>query len=124
MAVDLDELAARAREREPDWNEVREQRVLAALTRRAPAPRRPPLGWIAVGTFGIAAALLVVLWVWPEGAPLTAGSRLELEDGSVCMLEAHARVRAVERGPERMRIEQERGRVVYDVAHQPERTFE
>jgi transmembrane sensor len=125
MAVDLDALARRARERmEPEWNEVREQRVLAAVQKPRPV-RRAPVGWmVAAGTLSVAAAALLAVLVWPEEPAAVAGSRLELHDGSVCTLDEGARVRVAEQAADRVRLEQEGGRVHYDVSHRPGRSFE
>lgn len=127
MAIDLDELAARARERmEPDWNEHRERRVLDAV-RRAPPPGRrgaPIARWVAVSAAAVAVSAALVL-AWPGGDTLTAHpSRLELEDGSVCELESGAHLSASERSAALIRLIQTDGRVRYEVSHRPERTFE
>lgn len=127
MEVDLEELAARARERvEPSWDELRERRVLAAV-RRAPARKAPPraiLGRAAVA-LGVAAALLLAFGWWSNGGGSSARrSLLRLEDGSLCTLESGARLRASERSAELIRLVQTRGRVRYEVTHRPERTFE
>lgn len=127
MAIDLDELAARARERmEPGWNELREQRVLAEV-RRAPSSvrRSARIGRWTASMAVAAAVLLAAAIAWPsDGAAPDHRSRLELEDGSVCVLESGARLSASERSAEVVRLVQTHGRVRYEVSHRPERTFE
>ncbi|HEY8430668.1 MAG TPA: FecR domain-containing protein [Sandaracinaceae bacterium] len=128
MATDLDELAARARERmRPDWNEHRERRVLEAI-RRAPPSRRLRMAhrgrWIAAGAAAAVIGAVLVL-AWPDrDAVLEHPSRLELEDGSVCVLESGAHLSASARSAALIRLVQTDGRVRYEVSHRPERTFE
>ncbi len=121
MAVDLDELAARARDgMKPKWDDVREQRVLSAISR----PRRqraPKLAWIATSGLAVAVVILAVLLGWPKHP---RSGWLELEDGSTCALELGARLRVVSESSELVRLEQARGRVVYRVSHRRERAFE
>lgn len=127
MAVDLDKLAHRARERmEPSWNELREQRVLAAVRRAPPwQSRGARIGPWLTASAAVAVLFLVGVIAWPgEGAMDEPLSRLELEDGSVCVLESGARLSASERSRELIRLVQRNGRVRYDVSHRPERTFE
>ena len=126
----LDELARRASAQAPDWNDVREQRVLAAIQRapraRAAVSRRWPVAGAAVA---IAAAAALAVWWGPvrwgagEAPPDTAG-RLELADGSVCRLSPDARVRVLAQSEDLVRLEQTAGEVEYDVSHRPERAFE
>src|SRR5690606_31781005 len=114
MAVDLDKLAHRARERmEPSWNELREQRVLAAVRRAPPwQSRGARIGPWLTASAAVAVLFLVGVIAWPgEGAMDEPLSRLELEDGSVCVLESGARLSASERSRELIRLVQRNGRV-------------
>src|SRR5690606_26215871 len=111
---------------EPGWNELREQRVLAEV-RRAPSSvrRSARIGRWTASMAVAAAVLLAAAIAWPsDGAAPDHRSRLELEDGSVCVLESGARLSASERSAEVVRLVQTHGRVRYEVSHRPERTFE
>lgn len=143
MSVDLEELARRAKEVEPAWDDLREQRVLESIRRAPPsepeAPRRR-VAWIAAAAivvFGVSAGG----WLWVKGAsssnrvavvaprapsepPEAERSEMVLADGSTVALDADARVRLALQEPERVVLEQERGRAVYTVAQVPARSFE
>lgn len=137
MSDELEELARRAGEVEPAWDDLREQRVLESI-RRAPRPETPrrPIGpWLAAG----AAALVLVgaTWSWATDEPARTAeppgvsapvapdeSELVLADGSTVTLGPDARVRVLAQEPEQAVLEQERGRAVFAVTHAPERSFE
>ncbi|MAQ16848.1 MAG: hypothetical protein CMN30_18905 [Sandaracinus sp.] len=144
MTVDLDELARRAREVEPAWDDLREQRVLDGIRRGAaePTPARPRVGlWVAAGAFlvlaggGVLAAALLGGAPSPGRAPIASSegpgaaperareSRLGLADGSQVLLEAAAEVQVLEQGPTEVRLHQRAGTATYEVARRPERAF-
>jgi transmembrane sensor len=136
--MSAEELARKAH-RPPPWDDVRERRVLARVlrARAEPAPRpRWGIGVVAAG--GIAAAAALTLWIVrhpsaPSGkagavATLAASSAapassISLVDGSSAFLSPEANVAVVEQSSERVRIQQNRGRVRYEVRPDPKREF-
>ncbi len=142
MSVDLEELARRAKDVEPNWDDLREQRVLESIRRapRAePEPARPRVVWIAMAALVL---LSVAAGLWAAGllssappvaesepaappeVPTAERSEMVLADGSTVALDADARVRLALQEPARVVLEQERGRAVYTVARMPSRSFE
>lgn len=138
-----DELVTKARSAEPPWDEVREQRVLARIQdgrkgAAKPATRGPARG-VAIGAVALAAAAAVVLLVvtqsGDDAATRTADrdgageraetpARLDLRDGSHALLTADAHVRVDMQTEQAVVLTQTAGRVVYDVRHDPSRSFE
>jgi transmembrane sensor len=133
----LDDLASRVRHADPPpWNDLRERRVLRGaldLGRGRLARRRRRLP-VAVGSVLLAAAAVVVLAWWrptahprattaSTNAATPTGSVVDLPDGSRAWPETGATLRVAERQRDRVRVVQMRGSVVYDVKHDPERSF-
>lgn len=115
---------------EPEWNEVREQRVLARIqeARRA-RPRRSPIVWV----FAAAAAVLLVAGVALKLQPKApvelakveapAPPKLVLADGSEATLTADAHVKVEEQTTDRVTLVQSVGEVRYEVKPNPARRF-
>jgi transmembrane sensor len=129
----MDAEIERAREREPDWDDVREQRVLTrVLEHKRPRGRRA----VALAAIVFAGAAITLAIVWPpSGAPTAEHTaapiaetidekpRLVLSDGSEVRLERDARVRVESDGAGRIELLHHAGSAEYVVAHRPEREF-
>lgn len=114
--VDLE----RARKAEPEWDEVRERRVLSrVLAARKPKRSRA----LVVGAVAVAAAALAWI-VWPrEAAQIErAPGGLALRDGSEITLRG-AHVAIVEESARSIVVAQDGGDARYEVARRPERAF-
>jgi transmembrane sensor len=133
----LDDLASRVRRADPPpWDDLRERRVLQGaleLGRGRLARRRRRLP-VAVGSALVAAAAVAVLAWWrptahpnatgaSSNAVKPAGSVIDLPDGSRAWPETGARLRVAEQRRDLVHVVQVSGSVVYDVTHDPERSF-
>ncbi|UJR82807.1 FecR domain-containing protein [Sandaracinus amylolyticus] len=138
MSVDLEQ----ARRAEPDWDELRERRVLtrvlAARGEGAARRRRARVG-IAFGAGVAVAAALALVWLRPAAQPsrgdaiatvavegeagTSRPARLSLRDGSEVFLASSADVRVESESEGAVRIAQLAGEARYVVSHRPERSF-
>jgi transmembrane sensor len=134
----LDDLASRVRRGDaPPWDDLREQRVLQGaldLGRRRLVRHRRRLP-IAVGSALVADAAVVALAWWHPAAhrngavastapAAPAGSMVSLPDGSRAWREPGATLRVAQQRRDLVRVVQMTGSVLYDVKHDPERSFE
>jgi transmembrane sensor len=120
------------RSMEPEWNDLREQRVLARVQdakrlRLARPPRTAYLIAVAVvfllGLVGIATYRLRSKTI---DAPVATGSaepKMILADGSEVALVKDAQVKIEEQGEELVRVMQSSGEARYDVRPNPKRRF-
>jgi transmembrane sensor len=126
----MDAELEKARAREPDWDDMREQRVLQRVLeeKRRPRGRRA----VALAAIVIAGVAIVLAMLWPpSGAPTAERpvptpedhARLVLSDGSEVHLETNARVQVEVDSRHRIALVHREGEAEYDVAHRPEREF-
>jgi transmembrane sensor len=149
----IDDAVRRMAEREPDWDPLRERRVLARIEaqiqarfdgRAASRSRR----WIPAAIAVAAAAIIAAVALWPQDEPtamrldLTAlveppeapaaswpaipslpPAAIALADGSTATLHDGARIELAEHTGEEIVIEQSVGRVHYEVRPGMPRTF-
>lgn len=122
---------AAARRGEPEWDELREQRVLArvmAERQRRRSSRRGPR-WAALGAAAAAALAWIAIGALRsdrDEAPLAtpeAPGRLTLTDGSEVWFGPAARVDILAETASEVRIEQRAGEARYAVTHRPGREF-
>jgi transmembrane sensor len=129
-----DDVLAEAREKEPNWEEVRAQRVLGRLLDQVKhertSTRRRQIGW-RVGMVA-AAALVAIVSITAivrrhSHAPADATAALikpvRLADGSELTLDGAAQMDVVEERPEAVRVVQRAGRIDYRVTHDASRAF-
>jgi len=128
------DLGARVRKNvEPDWNELREQRVLARIqeSKRARlAEKKTPRAF-----FVVAAAAVVIAGAFglsrlrpqvsPSPAPIASvtPAKMSLTDGSEVALASDASVHIDEQGEEQVRLTQSAGEARYEVVPNPKRHF-
>jgi transmembrane sensor len=126
----MDAELEKARAREPDWDDVREQRVLHRVLEEKKRPRGRRA--VALAAIVIAGVAIVLAIVWPpSGAPTAEHTppvgdehaRLVLSDGSEVHLETNARVQVEVDTRHRIALVHREGEAEYDVAHRPEREF-
>ncbi|AKF04590.1 FecR domain-containing protein [Sandaracinus amylolyticus] len=139
MSVELEQ----ARRAEPDWDELRERRVLArvlAARGEGAARRRRARVAVAFGAGVAVAAAALLVWMRPATTQPSSGgavatvavegeagtsrpARLSLRDGSEVFLAASADVRVESESEGAVRIAQLAGEARYVVSHRPERSF-
>jgi transmembrane sensor len=127
-----DDVLAEARENEPNWEDVRAQRVLGRVldqvTRERGRARRITIAW-RVGALAAAAIVAVVsMTVLVRKSPQVAAGTdtvkpMHLADGSELTLDPAAKMDVVEERPEAVRVVQRAGRVDYRVTHDASRAF-
>ena len=124
------------------WDEVREQRVLARVLaeRRRPGSPRLRIAAVPVAVIAVAAAILLAILVpWrrltDSAPPVVASSAaptedraaheqvMGLPDGSRAILVQDAGLQIEEHRADAVRIQQQRGTVIYDVRPDPKREF-
>lgn len=118
---------------EPEWNDLREQRILArvqeARREAKPAPRaRWAIAVAAVTVIGASALGAKLLLSKDAPAPVatatpSAPPKMVLADGSEAVLSADASVTIEEQRDEQVTIAQTAGEVRYDVKPNPKRRF-
>ena len=134
MSVDLGERVKRAARLEPDWNELREQRVLGRITEarrrsRSHGRRRARLlvAAAAVALIAGGGTLLVREAMAPGEQVATGGeaspAHLDFVDGSTALLSEDAHVRVDSQGTDGVWLTQQGGTVTYEVTHDPDRPF-
>jgi transmembrane sensor len=126
----MDAELEKARAREPEWDDVREQRVLQRVLAEPKRPRGRRA--VALAAIVIAGVAIVLAMLWPpSGAPTAEHTapvadehaRLVLSDGSEVHLETNARVQVEVDTRDRVALVHREGEAEYDVAHRPEREF-
>ncbi len=120
----LDEFSRKAREAPVPWNDVLEQRVLAKVLARGESPsaaRFGPWRW-AVAVTALTAFASAFAW-WLTRAPATDGNTVALQDGSAAQLFDGARLEVVEQSARRVSVQQQSGRVRYQVTPNAGRVF-
>lgn len=145
MDAELERGVEEAREGAPEWDELRERRVLArVIAAREEAARRRRRARVAAGAGAVIAVAAVTLLAWlrraeephavgGSGAVATVATegevggartaRLALRDGSEVLLSPDAQVEIELEERDRVRIAQRAGEARYVVSHRPERAF-